>query len=147
MCRFRNCNVPELEFWHVADWTRNLRFGFRIGVYSAFLEKTKSEVFAHSHVFSTGIYGFTVFRAFSVSALACNSPALLPWLSSALVSLSLYGFLGGWGGVGGDVNVHGDAACDVLICFASHFRLPSWGGGEGEWGDVNVHGDAACDTR
>ena len=67
--RFRGCNLPELEFWHVAVWTKNLRFVFRIGFYSAVLEKQKTRGLAHSRVFPVGICVPCLLRCFF---LACN---------------------------------------------------------------------------
>ena len=110
--------MPELEFWHVAVWTKKSA----IRVSHRFLQcfpskKQKPEVFAHSHVFSIGIYGvpclLRFFRFGPVSSFA---------FVCLLVSLSL--LEGGWGG---DVDIHGDAACDIRLCFSSYVLFLSWG--------------------
>ena len=54
------------------------------------------------------------------------------------------------GGIGGNINVHADAACDVRLCFSYCAFLLSWRRrvGEGGWGgDASVHGDTVCDIR
>ena len=67
----------------------------------------------------------TVFRAFSVSIFGLQLGRFRLWLSSAVSFLFLFlvSWGGGEGGVGGDVNVHADAACDIRLCVSSYCRL------------------------
>ena len=82
----------------------------------------------------------------SISGLQwCSAPSALRfrfWLATRLVSsvafvcllvsLYLFGFLGGWGGgTEADVNVHSDAASDICFLFSFAF-VGGWGEGTGE---------------
>ena len=109
--RFRGCNLPELEFWHVAVWTKNLRFVFRIGFYSAVLEKQKTRGLAHSRVFPVGICVPCLLPCFFWLATRLVSSVAFVCL---LVSLSLFGFLEGLGrGMGGEGGCERPCRCSL----------------------------------
>ena len=124
--RFRGCSAPELEFWHVAVWTKTLRFGCRIGFYSAFREKTKRQGFCSRLSF---LSKFTVFRAFSVSVFGLELGWFRLWLSSAFSFLFLFWFPGGgWGGgMGGILTSMAMRLLTFASAVSSSFLLLSWG--------------------
>ena len=111
--------MAELECWHVAFWTKNLRFGFRILFFTVLSEiKTRSEVFAHSHVVSIGFYGVPCLLRFRfwLATRLVSSVAFRPLPSRFSLSFLFPGGVGRGEG-GGNVNVNADAAC-LLFAFA-----------------------------